>query len=416
MFDNRRPMPKRLALLLACVFAATIGFGVTLPVLPFYVERMALARDRESEAVFMQVGLITGAFPFVQVAFAPWWGWVSDRVGRRPALVLGLAGNAVSQMFFGFASNLPLLYAARIVGGAFSAAILPAATAYVTDVTDHQQRGRGMAWIGSAVALGLVLGPTLGIVLSRHPWAPHLRLGTMVLNDFTIPFVAAGLIVLLTAAAAARWLPETRVTRGGFSDRAAPRGWPEDAVSSGPLVRLLGYSFLAQFALALFEGTFALHAQRNMGFGPTELGVVFATCGVVMAAAQVTVIAWLFSGTRQSTWIQIGFLLMAAGLSLLMMRQTFALILADVAIVALGGAMLAPSLAALVSERAGDRAGRLLGFQAAANNLGQAAGPIIGVGLLIWNVHAPYVIAVLLLAIATLSVSVGRTVDRDLDR
>jgi DHA1 family multidrug resistance protein-like MFS transporter len=145
-----------------------IGLGITQPVLPFYVERLALGEGASRRAVAMHIGLITGVFALGQLLFAPVWGRWSDRTGRRPLLLIGIAGYAVAQILFGLATSLWLLYVARILGGILSSAALPAAAAYVADMTTDRERGRGMASLGTATSLGFVVGPGLGGILARR--------------------------------------------------------------------------------------------------------------------------------------------------------------------------------------------------------------------------------------------------------
>src|SRR5688572_16346585 len=158
-------MRNRLFVLLACLFVVMIGFGITLPVLPFYVERLALAEGVLRPSVVIHVGLLTGAYSLMQLVFAPLWGRWSDRIGRRPLILIGIAGYVVAQVMFGLSTSLWLLYAARIVGGILSSATLPVSAAYVVDMTTKGERSRGMAWLGTAASLGVVVGPALGGLL-----------------------------------------------------------------------------------------------------------------------------------------------------------------------------------------------------------------------------------------------------------
>jgi len=158
----------QLFVLLACVFVVMIGFGITLPVLPFYVERLAVEGGASRQTIVLHVGLLTGVYPLVQLIFAPLWGRWSDRIGRRPIVLVGIAGYVLAQVLFGLANSLWLLYAARTIGGILSSATLPVAAASVTDMTTEEERSRGMAWLGTAVSLGVVVGPALGGMLSRR--------------------------------------------------------------------------------------------------------------------------------------------------------------------------------------------------------------------------------------------------------
>ena len=155
-------MTKHLFVLLACLFVVMIGFGITLPVLPFYVERLALAEGATRQSVVIHVGLLTGIYALMQLIFAPVWGRWSDRIGRRPLILIGIGGYVIAQVLFGLATSLGLLYTTRILGGILSSATLPVSAAYVADLTTDKERSRGMAWLSTAVSLGSVVGPALG--------------------------------------------------------------------------------------------------------------------------------------------------------------------------------------------------------------------------------------------------------------
>jgi len=127
---------------------------VTLSVLPFHIERMALVEGIAEEDSSVHVGLITGLFSLMQFIFAPLWGKLSDRIGRRPVLIIGMLGFALGNFLFGLSSNLLMLYFSRFLGGSLSAAVLPVSAAFVADLTLESQRGKGMALMGSASGLG----------------------------------------------------------------------------------------------------------------------------------------------------------------------------------------------------------------------------------------------------------------------
>lgn len=212
---------KRVLVLLGCLLVATIGFGITLPVLPFYTERFALRRTDAGwlGSLGVQVGLLTAVYPLLQLIAAPFWGRLSDRVGRRPILMVGMAGAAASYALFGFSTSLAMLYVARAIGGVLSSAIFPAAAAYVADSTSDQLRSRGMAWLGTASSLGAVLGPALGGTLARTGWEFRTASGSVLISSFAVPFLAAALLALLALVSVVAWLPES-LSRGVNSPRA----------------------------------------------------------------------------------------------------------------------------------------------------------------------------------------------------
>ncbi len=383
---------RRLFALLACLFVVMIGLGITLPVLPFYVERLALAEGATRREVVMHVALLTAAYPLGQLVFAPLWGRWSDRLGRRPLLLMGIAGYVVAQFLFGLATSLWLLYAARMLGGMLSSATLPVSAAYVADATTEEERGRGMAWLGTATSLGFVVGPAIGGILARRDVHVTARFGHLLIDGFSIPFFTAAALGLCALAAAIRWLPESLSAQAPRSTREEPEpDWRTLVRGLGPL---LGLALVAQFALAMFEATFALHAQAILGYGPTDVGAVFVVCGLVMAVFQVGASGLLAGRVDEMGQIGVGFGLMGTSLAVLMLPRTTVSILALVGLLALGMALIAPNLSALISRRGGSRcAGTALGAQNAANSLAQAAGPLVGGALFVWQMSAPYVLS-----------------------
>ncbi len=397
---QRAGMQKQLSVLLACLFVVMIGFGITLPVLPFYVERLALDAGASRRSVVLHVTLLTGVYSLMQLVFAPLWGRWSDRLGRRPLILMGIGGYVVAQVMFGLSTSLWLLYMARIVGGILSSATLPVSAAYVVDMTTTGERSRGMAWLGTAASLGVVVGPALGGLLARRNWHFNWSGGHLEVDSFSTPFFAAALLGLLTLVAALRWLPESLPGTGQHAVNAdAKTQWRPLMRSLSPLLAL---ALAGQFGLTMFEGTFALFAQARFNFGPADVGYVFVMCGLVMTVFQAGAVGFLAGRVSEMIQIGVGFALMGAGVALLATAQTRLSVFAFVAMLALGMAFIAPNLAALVSRRGGEqRAGASLGVQNAANSLGQAGGPLLGGALLLWHIQAPYLFAgTVLLALA----------------
>ena len=397
-------MKKHLFVLLACLFVVMIGFGITLPVLPFYVERLALADGSSQQSIVLHVTLLTAVYALMQLIFAPLWGGWSDRIGRRPLILIGIAGYIVAQVMFGLSTSLWLLYAARIVGGILSSATLTVSAAYVADMTTNEERSRGMAWIGTTVSLGVVVGLALGGLLSRQDWHFNWSTGHFRVDSFSIPFFMAAFLGLLTLFAALRWLQES-MPKTSVQNTNPARESNEDPTSDWvslvkTLTPLLVLTLAGQVALTIFEGTFALFAQSKFEFGPAEVGYVFVMCGLVMTVFQAGAVGFLAGKISEMTQIGAGFALMGSGIALLATAQTKFFVFAFVAQLSLGMAFIAPNLAALISKLGGERqAGASLGIQNAANSLGQAGGPLLGGALFIWQINAPYLFsgAVLLL-------------------
>lgn len=382
-------MKKRLFVLLVCLFVVNIGFGITLPVLPFYTERLALAEGASSGSVGMHVGLLTAVYAFMQLIFAPLWGSLSDRVGRKPLLLAGIAGYAVAQALFGVASSLWLLYAARMVGGVLSSATLPAASAYVADRTGPENRNRGMAWLGTAASLGVVVGPAFGGTLARRDWHFSAQFGHFVIDSFSVPFFAASLLALLTLFIALRWIPESLPARARSAGSETVKSrWRDLGRRLRPLLVL---AFIGQFGLALFEAIFALFASIRFNYGPLEVGAIFIVCGAVMAVFQTVLAGYLTARIAEKRQIAAGFVLMGASLVLLAAAGTTVTVFGLVGLMAFGMALIAPNLSALISKRSdASNVGAALGVQNMANNLGQVGGPVLGGALFALSTEMPF--------------------------
>ena len=392
---------KRLFVLLSCLFVATIGFGITLPVLPFYTERFALLSQGGApggwlRGVTVQVGLLTAVYPLLQLLVAPVWGRMSDSVGRRRLLLIGIAGAVASYVLFAMATSLTMLYVARALGGLLSSAIFPAASAYVADSTTETERGRGMAWLGAASSLGAVVGPALGGALARTGWELRTAAGVLVVSSFSIPFLAAAVLALAAMFGVLAWLPESRRALTGPNDIGR-----SDAVAQAVLRSLLGLSLAAQFGLALFETTFALFAKQMWHYGPAEVGAAFMVCGLVMSVAQLGVASTFAARVGPWPQVAVGFGLVGASLALLVSAQGTVVVLVMVATLALGIALVSPNVATLITFQSGSRTGAALGAQGTANGVGQTGGAAVGGVLLAWKMDAPFLVA------AALFVAVG---------
>lgn len=382
-------MHHRLFLLLTCIFVVMIGFGVTLPVLPFYARHLHKTVGVSRETMAIHISLLTSLYALSQFLFAPFWGKLSDRVGRRPLILLGIGGSAVAQMLFGLANSLWLLYVVRALGGFLSSATLPAATSYIADITTDRDRSRGMALLGGAVSLGVIAGPALSGLTTREDI--HFRTGflDLKLENFAPPFFVSAALMFVVLLAAARWLPESIVARAQLPD-ASQGVWQN---WSRQLTQLLGLTLAGQFGLSIFEATFALYAQEQLNYGPVETGFAFMVCGLVMALFQLLAVGYLTRYISVVMQIALGFGLMGLGIGLLLLMRTIPLVLGAVGLLSLGMALITPNLAALISKRGGQHTGALLGLQNAANSLGQVGGPLFGGTLFAWQASAPYLFA-----------------------
>ena len=389
---------RKLFALSVSIALATSGVGIILPVVPSHIEHLGIVNATTAQ-VALHVSLLAAGYALMYLLFAPLWGRLSDSLGRRRVLAIGLIGFAVGQALCGLATSLVAVYTIRLGAGIFSAAIIPAAFAFVADTTNDEHRARGMAQLSAAGGIGFVVGPALGGLLGGI----EVPAGGLPIAPFSLPFFAASgcaLLALLTL----RWLkapvgPATAQRPGsvGWTDLARRIGLP------------LAVAMAGQVAVALFETTFALHARTDLGMGLAEIGAVFMMCGLMMFAVQLGAVDRLVRHFGEVHLAAAALALMGLSLALLAAARSTGTVFALVALYAIGMGLLTPTMSALVSRRGGAHAGAALGLESGAKSLGQVAGPVLGGVLFGASVAVPFWLASgLLLCLAPIFAWSGR--------
>ncbi len=400
-------MNKNLFYIYFSIFLVYVGYGLTLPLLPFFVERMS-SLPMSQETVSLHVGMITGVFALMQVLFAPLWGKLSDSIGRKPLFSIGLIGTAASIFLFGISNNLTWLYSSRILGGIFSAAVIPVASAYVSDLSSVKIRGKVLAWIGGASAIGATIGPAAASFLTNINLPNVFSIWNFSFDEFSIPFTIVTILLGLNLFLV-KQLPGTASYGSDFTSSITKKveiPFPGEKVNILSLIKnirfLLILTFVSQYSLMLFEATFSLHAKYFTNYGIYELGIIFSVCGGVMGIAQSFFIGNLIDKKGENVLIPVGFLLTAIGIFTLMVFENLFLILLSVTILSIGISAITPSLSSLISKKFPQNTGSALGIQNSADNLGKGIGAIFGGVLFALNIHLPFLSAGLLLLIITL--------------
>jgi MFS family permease len=369
--STRRESLTGLALPLAAVFVVSLGYGVVLPVLPFILARAL--DEAASTRIAWHTGLLTGVYMLALFLFAPLWGYVSDRIGRRAVILLGLAGFSAAMLWFALARGLAFVYGARTLAGVFAAAVLPVVLAWVSDAGTPHARARAFAWLSAASALGFLFGPALsGWLASIEVVAPA--------DALALPFYAAAGLGGTVWLATYQFLPESTPLRARDSE-------PERSAPS--LKWLLALSLLVMLGLGSFEVGLVLQGQQALNLPPREIGWMFAECSLVMILAQIFVLAPLIKRVGGGL-LAPAFLAMAIGIALLPYAASYPAMLLGVGMVAAASGLLIPALAYLVSLAAGSAQGAALGQQTAAASLGQAAGSAAAGWLFAVFIEAPF--------------------------
>ncbi|MDQ3019030.1 MAG: MFS transporter [Bacteroidota bacterium] len=399
---------RNLFLILIGVFIVMLGFGITLPVLPFYIDRFSLSVGILPEFIPFHIGLLTGIYAFMQFIFFPVFGIISDRKGRKPLILIGLAGYSISFFLFSASTSLWLLYFSRILGGIFSSAFLTSSSAYIADITPVNKRGKGMALLGGVTSLGFVAGPLMGNFLSEINLHYNYSWYHFLLDKYSIPFLVSSVSALIVFIIIGLFLRDSNVNGSSKTKTANFFTYFKNIKSliKKTFVALLAVSFISQFSLGMFEGTFAIHSQKLFQFASEQMGLVFIVCGSVMGILQFGPVVWLIEKKGENFLLPIGLVFMGIGMSLLMSTQLIVLILIYVSLISIGMAMLIPSLSSLITKISNKQYGVSLGFFNSINSLAQATGVFIGGISLIWFTHLSYWIVALFLFTAAILISV----------
>ena len=373
------PLPPGFGTIWASVAVDLIGFGIVLPILPIYAERF--------HATSLQAALLLTAFSAAGFVFSPLLGRLSDRIGRRPVILLSLAGTAAGSLMTGLAGGLPLLFVGRIVDGA-SGASVSVAQAAAADLSSPDDRSRLFGLLGAAFGVGFVAGPAIG------------ALGA--LGGARVPFyLAAGLAAVNTVVAWFR-LPETRPPGAPMPDRAGPRWRDPAVVSAAPLLLV---AFAAMMAFSGFEATFSLFGQRHLGLGIGSSAAVFTGVGIVVVGVQGGLVHAVVRRFGEMRTLGSGLALNAVGLGVLAPARSWAVAAPALLLLTAGQGLVQTTMASALAGRAGPgQRGRVLGAQQSVSALARIAGPAAGGALLgARGSGATYVLGAALTGVALLA-------------
>ncbi|MBI1820467.1 MAG: MFS transporter [Nitrospirae bacterium] len=368
-----------LVIIFVTVFIDLLGFGIVIPVLPFYAEKYG--------ATGLTVGLLMSSYSFMQLIFSPIWGRISDLKGRRPIILMSLVGSSISYLIFGLADSLAVLFISRFFAGIFAANI-STSQAYISDSTTAANRAKGMGLIGAAFGLGFVLGPLFGGYFSHF--------------GYRIPAFLASAICGINFFFALFSLPETLKPEMIGEKRSLSLESIKKTFSFPLLGILVFLMFIITFSFSTLEATFALFAEQKYHFSSVETGYVFGFIGILMAIMQGGLIGHLVKKFGEKRLVVAGTFMMILGLILIPFAPNLYYLLVVLVVLSFGLGINNPSITSLISQHTDPHfVGATMGVSQAMGSLARILGPMSG-GFVYdrYGIDTPYIFAGLTMGLA----------------
>ena len=368
-------------LLAASLVIVMLGFGIALPLMSFYIIHF--------KASGSALGLMMSLYSLMQFLFAPMWGRLSDRIGRKPVLLTGIFGYFLAFILQGLSQDIVQFTLSRTLAGVLSSAALPTAMAYIADITTPEDRSKGVGLMGASMGLGMIFGPMLGglltgISLPLPGWlTPLLQVttdpSTGKLINLSIPFFASALLALLAAPFIHLFLPESlpaEARKHHVDAKRDPFFRSLTAGLKGPSGFLMAMAFLLAFALANMESVFSLYGGQHFSMGPSEVGLLMGGLGLVSVIEQGIVIGPLTRRFGETRIIKGGLLVGILGFIGMALASVKPMLIISALVFNMGNVLLAPSVTSLISKRARGGQGTAMGMNNSFQALGRGIGPL----------------------------------------
>ena len=346
---------RNIAVLSFAMVVVMLGFGMVIPIFPFYIESLGVG-GRE-------LGLLVAISSFMEFVFAPLWGAVSDRAGRKPVLLVGLCGYFISLLLMGLANTYWILLLVRAVSGILSSATFTTSMAFVSDVTSEDDRANGLGILGSAMGLGVIVGPGVGGLLGTE--------------NLSLPFFVSSGLSLVAALMVLLILPESLQRKTGFQDlqiQSPMKGFLN--ALTGDIGVLFFLAFLLSFGLTNFEAIFGLYVSGKFGYGPERVGAILMVVGVASAIGKGVLTGPLTRAFGENNVIRGSLLAGSLCFMLLLRAETYPIILAATALFILSKTLLRPSILSVISKNTTMGQGVVLGVSNSFMSLGRIIGPL----------------------------------------
>ncbi len=348
------------------VFIDLVGFGIVIPILPFYASHEPFGADP------FQIGLLTAVYSLMQFVFSPILGRMSDKYGRRPILFISLIGSVIGYLVLGLANTLFLVFLGRMISG-ITGANISAAQAYIADVTTKENRAKGMGLFGAAFGLGFILGPALAGLLSN--FGVH------------VPFFFAAALSLISAAGVLFLLPESRKKKTATKEEHEFSFFESFRDRDFTLANIQYFLLITSFSIMTYA--FVLYLAYRFNYDPSQVGYIFALVGLISIVGQGVLFGWLVRKFGETRVAAAGCLMMVLSLVGIPTVGPDAggvnALLGVCVLLSLGNALASPALTSLISKISHEhKQGSSLGIMQSGASLARAVGPTVG-GVLLNN-------------------------------
>lgn len=361
-------MNRQMSIIMILLITVFIGFGIIIPIMPELLEPLHL-------------GLMLAVYSAITFFMSPIWGAVSDRIGRRPVLMIGIFGFSISFFIFGYGiESLTLMYVSRILGGFFSGAVTSCAVAYVADITSEDNRTKGMGLVGMSIGLGFIIGPAVGGLLSH--WG------------YRVPFYASAVLALLTFIFVMMYLKESLPL-----DKRTMKGQKRTSrwlAFSGSMKYLYILGFFVSFTLAGLEATLQYFLMLTIDITPSGMGVIFLVSGIIGAGVQGGIVRRYIKKGGEYRAIRIGLFLSALGFFLILWSTQLWTATLFMCVFIIGNSLVRPCVLSLITQKTMVSQGVATGLSSSMDSLGRILGPLLGVAVFYMHYALPFIIGGLL--------------------
>ncbi|MGE7675105.1 MFS transporter [Lysinibacillus sp. NPDC094403] len=368
-----------LSILLSNLFIAFLGIGLVIPVLPTIMNELKISGS--------VVGYMVAAFAITQLIVSPIAGKMTDSIGRKIMIIVGLFVFGVSELLFGLGRTVEILFISRMLGGVSAAFIMPAVTAYIADITTLSQRPKALGYMSAAISTGFIIGPGIGGFLAEF--------GTR------IPFYAAGILGFVAAILSFILLKEPTRASNNEESSASLVGSVKRIFSPLYLIPFV-LIFVLSFGLAAFESLFSLFVDHKFAFTPSDIAIIITGSGVVGALAQLVLFDGLTKKMGEINLIRYSLILSAVLTFAMTIVSHYFAILFVTFFIFVGFDLIRPAVTSYLSKIAGNEQGFVGGMNSMFTSLGNIFGPILGGVLFDINLNYPYYFATIVLAIGVI--------------